>query len=168
MESKLIRLSKKCKKIKLVLTDVDGVLTDGGMYYSEKGEIFKKFNTRDGMAVELLRDNKIPVIFITREKSKIVLQRAKKLSVQETFIGVEKKILVLPKICLKYNVKKYEIAYVGDDINDLEIMKNVGLSASPKNGISIIKKNPKVKKSRLSTIVVINGIMIRCCQHMIK
>jgi YrbI family 3-deoxy-D-manno-octulosonate 8-phosphate phosphatase len=141
MESKLIRLSKKCKKIKLVLTDVDGVLTDGGMYYSEKGEIFKKFNTRDGMAVELLRDNKIPVIFITREKSKIVLQRAKKLSVQETFIGVEKKILVLPKICLKYNVKKYEIAYVGDDINDLEIMKNVGLSASPKNGISIIKKN---------------------------
>ena len=103
MESKLIRLSKKCKKIKLVLTDVDGVLTDGGMYYSEKGEIFKKFNTRDGMAVELLRDNKIPVIFITREKSKIVLQRAKKLSVQETFIGVEKKILVLPKICLKYN-----------------------------------------------------------------
>ena len=141
MESKLIHLSKKCKKIKLVLTDVDGVLTDGGMYYSEKGEIFKKFNTRDGMAVELLRDNKIPVIFITREKSKIVLQRAKKLSVQETFIGVKNKELLLPKICKKYRIKDYNIAYVGDDINDLEIMRKVGFSASPNDGISIIKRN---------------------------
>ena len=64
---------KKIQKINLVLTDVDGVLTDGGMYYSEKGEVLKKFNTRDGMGVELLLQNKIKTIFITRENSKIIL-----------------------------------------------------------------------------------------------
>ena len=63
----------KCSSIKLMITDVDGVLTDGGMYYSEKGESFKKFNTRDGMGVELLRNHKIPVVIITGENSKIVV-----------------------------------------------------------------------------------------------
>ena len=140
MESKLIRLRKKCKKIKLVLTDVDGVLTDGGMYYSEKGEIFKKFNTRDGMAVELLRDNKIPVIFITREKSKIVKLRSKKMNVAESLIGIKHKEKSLSKICKKFNVKSEEICYVGDDVNDLEIMKLVGLSASPNDAVLSIKQ----------------------------
>ena len=134
-------IGKKCKKIKLVLTDVDGVLTDGGMYYSEKGEYLKKFNTRDGMGVELLRENKIPVILISKEKSKIVIQRAKKLQIQETFLGIKEKELLLPKICMKYSTKETEIAYIGDDINDLKIMKKVGFSASPNDGISIIKKN---------------------------
>ncbi len=85
IKSKLI--IQKCKKIKLLLSDVDGVLTDGGMYYSDKGEIMKKFNTKDGMGVELLRKNKIDVVLITREKSEIVKKRAKKINV-EAHIGV--------------------------------------------------------------------------------
>ena len=134
-------LRKKCLQIKLVISDVDGVLTDGGMYFSEKGEILKKFNTRDGMAVELLRNKKIPVIIITREKSKIVLSRAKKLMIKDVFIGIKEKETLLPKICKKYKIKENNIAYVGDDINDLNILKQVGLSVSPQDAISEIKKH---------------------------
>ena len=133
-------LKKKCNQIKLVITDVDGVLTDGGMYYSKNGEILKKFNTRDGMGVELLRNNKIPVVIITGEKSQIVLNRAKKLLIKDVFIGIKKKELLLPKICKKYKIKKNNVVYIGDDINDLNIMQQVGFSASPKDGISIVKK----------------------------
>jgi len=133
-------LGKKCSQIKLVITDVDGVLTDGGMYYSKNGEILKKFNTRDGMAVELLRNNKIPVVIITGEKSQIVLSRAKKLLIKDVFIGIKKKELLLPKICKKYKIKEDNIAYIGDDINDLQILEKVGFSASPKDGMSVIKK----------------------------
>ena len=124
-----------------MITDVDGVLTDGGMYYSEKGESFKKFNTRDGMGVELLRNHKIPVVIITGENSKIVVKRAKKLLIKDVFIGIKKKELLLSKICKKYDINKNNIAYIGDDINDLEILKQVGFSACPADGISIIKKN---------------------------
>ena len=133
-------LGEKCSRIKLVITDVDGVLTDGGMYYSKNGEILKKFNTRDGMAVELLRNNKIPVVIITGEKSQIVLSRAKKLLIKDVFIGIKKKELLLPKICKKYKIKEDNIAYIGDDINDLKILEKVGFSASPKDGMSVIKK----------------------------
>ena len=133
-------LKKKCLEVKIVITDVDGVLTDGGMFFSENGEMLKKFNTRDGMGVELLRNHKIPVVIITRENSKIVLSRAKKLLIKEAFIGIKRKELLLPKICKKYQIKKNNVAYIGDDINDLEILKQVGFSASPRDGISIIKK----------------------------
>ena len=138
LERKIVK--KKRSKIKLVITDVDGVLTDGGMYYSKNGEILKKFNTRDGMGVELLRNNKIPVVIITGEKSQIVLNRAKKLLIKDVFIGIKKKELLLPKICKKYKIKKNNVVYIGDDINDLNIMQQVGFSASPKDGISIVKK----------------------------
>jgi len=130
---------KNCKKIKIVISDVDGVLTDGGMYYSEKGEIFKKFNTRDGMASELMKQ-KIITILITQEKSRIALHRAKKLKISDVYVGIVKKEALLPKICKKYDVKLSEILYIGDDVNDYEIMKRVGLSATPADGMDIIKK----------------------------
>ena len=133
------KISQKCKKIKLVLTDVDGVLTDGGMYYSDKGELLKKFNTRDGMGVELLRKHGIKTVFVTKEKSEIVKRRAKKLKVL-AILGLKNKELILPKICKKFNVRNDEIAYIGDDINDLEIMKHVGFSATPADGNNQVKQ----------------------------
>ena len=138
---KLIKteLAKKCKSIKIVLTDVDGVLTDGGMYYSKNGEVMKKFNTRDGRGVELLSKNHIGTIIITKEKSEIVKQRGKKIKVLKTYIGISKKENLLDKICKENKVGLNNIAYIGDDINDLEIMKRVGFSATPKNGIEKIK-----------------------------
>lgn len=131
---------EKFKKIKLVVSDVDGVLTDGGMYYSDKGEILKKFNTKDGMAVELLLENNIKTVFITKEKSKIVVERAKKVKVADVFVGIVKKEDLLPKLCKKFNVKTNEIAYIGDDINDIEIMKKIGFSFTPSDAIEKVQK----------------------------
>ena len=136
--SKLIK--KKCKVIKILLTDVDGVLTDGGMYYTESGERMKKFNARDGMGVELLNKENIKTIFITREKSSIVKKRAIKLNISKCYLGVKNKESLLPKICMDFDVKPAEIAYIGDDVNDLDIMKKVGFTATPKDGIKEIKK----------------------------
>ena len=134
-------LNKKCKKIKLVITDVDGVLTDGGMYYSEKGEIMKKFNAKDGMGVELLLQNNIKTVLLTRENSKIVKKRGLKIKATSTITGIQKKELHLETICRKFRVMPKEIAYIGDDINDIEISKLVGLSASPLDGVIQFKKN---------------------------
>ena len=135
------KLNQKCKKIKLVITDVDGVLTDGGMYYSEKGEIMKKFNAKDGMGVELLLQNNIKTVLLTRENSKIVKKRGLKIKAASTITGIQKKELHLETICRKFRVLPKEIAYIGDDINDIEISKLVGLSASPLDGVARFKKN---------------------------
>lgn len=121
----------KCRKIKLLLSDVDGVLTDGGMYYSRTGESLKKFNTRDGMAVKLLRNIGIPVIFITQEQSVISRKRINKVKATAIYSGITKKEDVLPKILKKFNIRKDEVAYIGDDINDLAIMKKVGFRTAP-------------------------------------
>ena len=85
------KIIQKCKLIKLVITDVDGVLTDGGMYFSEKGELLKKFNARDGMGVELLHKASIKTIFLTGENSKIVKIRAKKVNADDCHINIKQK-----------------------------------------------------------------------------
>ena len=135
------KLNQKCKKIKLVVTDVDGVLTDGGMYYSERGEIMKKFNAKDGMGIELLLQNNIKTILLTRENSSIIKKRGSKIKAASTIIGIQNKELHLKKICKKFRVSLKEIAYIGDDVNDIEISKLVGLSASPLDGVARFKKN---------------------------
>ena len=132
MNSKIIR---KCEKIKVILTDVDGVLTDGGMYYSAKGDILKKFHARDGMGVNILLRNKIPTIIVTKEKNMIIKKWAKKMNVNLVLDGIMKKELVVDKICKKFKINSDEIAFVGDDVNDLELMKKCGFSATPYDGI---------------------------------
>jgi len=134
------KIQKKLKKIKLVLTDVDGVLTDGGMYYSETGELMKKFNTRDAMGMELLLNLNIKTVFVTRENSKIVKKRIKKIGIADLYSGVLDKKKLLPKILQKYDVKSSEIGYIGDDVNDIEIMQSVGFSATPFDGNFQVKK----------------------------
>lgn len=134
-------LQKKISKIKLIITDVDGVLTDGGMYYSKNGEEFKKFHTRDGMGIELLAKAGIGTIFMTKEKSIIVKKRAKKVKAMDCYLGIEDKKSMLEPICKKFNVQKYEIAYIGDDVNDAEIIKQVGFSSSPHDAIDEIFKS---------------------------
>jgi len=133
-------LRKKCKKISIVLTDVDCVLTDGGMYYTENGDMMKKFHTRDGMGVSLLRKKKISTIIITKEKTKFVKKWAKNMNVEKLYDGIQKKEDLIIKICNKYNVTLQELAYIGDDVNDLELLKKVGLSATPADGITDAKK----------------------------
>lgn len=129
---------EKCKKIKLVITDVDGVLTDGGRYYGNKGETIKKFHTHDGMGINLLLRNKIPTIILTKEKSLIVKKWAKDMNISSLYWGAIQKELELPKIIQKFSIKNSEIAFIGDDVNDLNVIKKIGLSACPSDANSNI------------------------------
>ncbi len=133
-------------KIKLFLTDVDGVLTDAGMYYSEKGDELKKFNTRDGMGLKLLREAGIKTGFITTENTNIVTSRAKKLGIDYLFQGKQEsgKLSVAQEICKEMNITLYEVAYIGDDINCKELLENVGFAACPNDADEIIKAIPGI------------------------
>ena len=132
-------LLSKIKKIEILLTDVDCVLTDCGMYYDKRGDSMKKFHTRDGMAVTLLRKKRIPTIIVTKEKTIIVRKWAKRMKVYKTYDGIIDKVSILSKICKIFNVKSEQIAYIGDDVNDLELLKSVGFSAVPNDAISEAK-----------------------------
>lgn len=134
------KLKQKCEKIKIVLTDVDGVLTDGGMYYSNKGDVMKKFHTRDGMGVTLLRKNNIETMIITKEKTEIVQQWSKKMKIKKLYDGIKEKESMIEVICKRFRVNSSELAYIGDDVNDLKLLNNVGFSATPADGIDEIKK----------------------------
>ncbi len=119
----------------MLLTDVDGVLTDGGMYYTKNGDVMKKFHARDGMGVNILLRNKIPTVIVTKEKNMISKKWAKQMNISLVLDGVKKKEEVVDKICKKFLVKPNEIAFIGDDVNDIELMKKIGFSATPKDGI---------------------------------
>lgn len=123
--------SKKRRSIKVFLTDVDGVLTDCGMYYSELGDEIKKFNTRDGVGLRKLQQNGIKVGIITGENTKIVENRAKKLNVDYLFQGCADKLSLVRNLASNIGVSFEEIAFIGDDVNDLELLKVVGCSACP-------------------------------------
>lgn len=131
----------KCKKITLVITDVDGVLTDGGRYFSEKGEIMKRFHVQDGMGANILLRNNIKTIILTKEKSKIVQKWGKSMNFSQIIQGSRIKENELAKICKKFHVTTDQIAYIGDDVNDVNLLKLVGFSATPCNGNYLVKKN---------------------------
>ena len=119
------------QRVRLVAMDVDGVLTDAGMYYSESGDELKKFNTRDGMGIKLLQAADFVTAFITREKTAIVERRGQKLAVPEVHQGVDDKLALLTTLAQKYGLSLEQVAYIGDDVNDLPIMHGVALSAAP-------------------------------------
>ncbi len=125
-------LIEKAKKIKLLLTDVDGVLTDNGVYYSEAGEVMKRFSIRDGMGVERLRKCcNIETGIVTGETSGSVVKRAEKLHITELHLGIKDKAALLAVILERNGLLPEEIAFIGDDVNDIGIIQLVGLSACP-------------------------------------
>jgi 3-deoxy-D-manno-octulosonate 8-phosphate phosphatase (KDO 8-P phosphatase) len=143
MKKKLTKnqLLKRAAKIKLLLTDVDGVLTDTGVYYSAKGEEMKRFSIRDGMGIERLRELVgVETGILTRENSGIVKSRAQKLKIEELHLGVFEKEKTLEEILSRRNLSADEVAYIGDDTNDIEIMMKVGLSACPNDATNFAKK----------------------------
>ncbi|HVW95389.1 MAG TPA: N-acetylneuraminate synthase family protein [Mucilaginibacter sp.] len=134
-------LNEKLSRIKLLLTDCDGVLTDGGVYYGETGEEFKKFDIRDGMGVERLRNfAQVTTGIVTGELSPSVIKRAEKLKIAELHLGVKDKPAVFNDIITRLNLLPEEVAYIGDDTNDLEVMKLAGISACPADAISFVKE----------------------------
>jgi N-acylneuraminate cytidylyltransferase len=128
-------------KIKLFFSDVDGTLTDAGMYYSENGDELKKFNTHDGKGFEILRNAGIKTGLITSEITDIVEHRAKKLKVDYLFQGASNngKLEIIKDVCFKEGVSLDEVAYIGDDINCKEILQKVGIAACPANAVNDIK-----------------------------
>ncbi len=133
-------LNEKLSRIKLLLTDCDGVLTDGGVYYGEAGEEFKKFDIRDGMGVERLRNFAgVTTGIITGELSPSLIKRAEKLKITELHLGAKDKPAIFKEIISRLGLLPEEVAYIGDDTNDLEIMKLAGLTACPADAISFVK-----------------------------
>lgn len=143
-ESLMRKYTKKSllrKKIKVFLSDVDGTLTDAGMYYSQSGEELKKFNTRDGKGFELLRKAGIKTGIITSEDTLIVERRSKKMKLDYLFQGLEHKgkLDIALEICKIEGISLEEIAYIGDDVNCIELLESVGLSACPNDSVSKVK-----------------------------
>ena len=146
MRKHILNKEKKVPQIKLFLTDVDGVLTDAGMYYSENGDELKKFNTHDGKGMELLRNAGLKTGIITSENTKIVERRAQKLKVDYLSQGRhgKGKLSVAKDFCDQAGVSLAETAYIGDDINCLNLLTEVGMAACPANALSRIKKIPGI------------------------
>jgi YrbI family 3-deoxy-D-manno-octulosonate 8-phosphate phosphatase len=128
-------------RIKLFISDVDGVLTDAGMYYTENGDELKKFNTRDGMAFGMLRDLGIKTAIITSENTKMVERRAAKLKIDFLRQGHRNggKLAAAQEICTELGISLHEVAYIGDDINCFELLGNVGLAACPADAVDKVK-----------------------------
>ncbi len=127
-------LVARIKKIKLLATDVDGVLTDAGMYYASDGVELKKFNTRDGMGLRLLRNADFKLAIITSENTAIVANRARKLQITDVYQGTFTKVEAMEELLVKYSLHWDEIAYIGDDYNDLALLARVGFAATPADG----------------------------------
>ncbi len=119
-------LRERLTQVKLLALDVDGVMTDGGLYYTETGEEFKKFNVKDGLGLKLLMKQSIQVAIISSNSSKATIHRARKLNITHTFIGVEEKLPVLKNLCQQMGISLSEVAYAGDDLPDLPVLKAVG------------------------------------------
>ena len=128
-------------KIKLLVMDVDGTLTDGKIYMGENGEVMKAFNVKDGYAIaHMLPEMGIIPVIITGRNSKIVENRAKELGITELYQGVGDKLAQLKKVAEKYNATPEEIAYIGDDLNDLECIEFCGVTACPVDAVEKVKK----------------------------
>lgn len=125
--------------IKMFLTDCDGTLTDGGMYYSEGGESMKCFNARDGQGFSLLREHGIVTGIITGEIATFASSRAQKLNLDICLCGVQDKVKAIKELCEKYDVEMKHVAYVGDDLNDVEALRVVGFGACVADGSNAAK-----------------------------
>ncbi len=139
MEDKIIL---KAKKVKAIFTDVDGVLTDGSMYYAEgMNEHFKVFSVYDGVGVKIANLCNIPVFFVSAKKSSLLHKRAGELKVKECYDGIENKRKTVLEVSKRYGFKLDEIAYIGDDLVDIQVLGIVGFPVAVKNAFDEVKKH---------------------------
>ena len=135
----------KNKDIKLLVCDIDGVLTDGGMYYTENGDEMKKFNTKDGMALLNIKEKGIKTAFLSSGfKTNIGTNRAKTLKTDFVYIGRDPKLGILKNWCKELDIELSNVAYLGDDVNDIKIIKEVGISACPANAVVEVKNSANI------------------------
>jgi 3-deoxy-D-manno-octulosonate 8-phosphate phosphatase (KDO 8-P phosphatase) len=138
-------LRERLSQVRLLSLDVDGVLTDGGVYYTDSGEEFKKFNVKDGQGLKLLMQAGIEVAILTASSSTSTWHRANKLGISNVFIAVEDKLSVLKDLCKKLEINLSQVAHVGDDINDLPILELVGCP------IATVDAMPETQSSAIYT-----------------
>lgn len=138
----LLELVRRAAATRLLVTDVDGVLTDGGVYYSARGEELKRFSIRDGMGVERLRDAGVETAIITGERSESVARRAEKLGITRLVLGARDKRRALAELIETTGLATVELAYIGDDVNDLpalEIVARAGLTSAPADAMPEVR-----------------------------
>ncbi len=134
-------LENKISKIKLVATDVDGVLTDGGFYYTSEGLMLKKFNAKDGMGFLLLKKNNYITGIITSDNTGFITARAERIKPDFLITDTWDKLSSLKEKLSELNLSLDEVAYIGDDVNDMEILSEVGFSAAPADAASVVLKS---------------------------
>ncbi|MGV3611234.1 MAG: KdsC family phosphatase [Fluviicola sp.] len=138
-------LKSKIEKIKLVILDVDGVMTDAGMYYTESGDQFKKYNSKDGMGIMKAQEQGLIFGIISSAFiDKMVRNRAETLRIKHVYVGRDQKITILRQWCEQLSITLDEVAMIGDDVNDLSIMREIGLSACPKDAVQEVKKEADI------------------------
>lgn len=131
--------------IKMLILDVDGVMTNGGMYYTESGDEFKRFNTKDGYAIRELTKQGYEVGIISNGKNiNLITQRATLLGIKNVYVGTADKLEILNQWCATLNIALHEVAHIGDDLNDLNIMRAVSFSACPADACLTIKNTANV------------------------
>ncbi len=133
-------ITKKARRIKLIAMDVDGVLTDGRITFSDSGEEFKTFNFKDIMGCSLARKNAYKIALITGENSKILTYLSNKLNADSFYTGIKDKLAVIENLKQKYNLTYGEIAYIGDDINDIKCIEKVGFGVAVSNAVDEAKE----------------------------
>ncbi|MFH6994848.1 cytidylyltransferase domain-containing protein [Flavobacterium sp. FlaQc-48] len=167
IENLLADRQKKKKvhqRIEYLVLDVDGVFTDGCVYYDAEGEMAKKFDMRDGMGLEIIRQNQVEVLVMTSENSDLVAQRMKKLQIKHTFLGVKDKFSFLTQFLLERNSSFGAVAYVGDDVNDLANICTVGWSFTPADATDVVKANADYILTNASG----NGAIRETCEILLK
>ncbi|NNC50934.1 MAG: acylneuraminate cytidylyltransferase [Flaviramulus sp.] len=153
VESLLIERQKRAKESKKIthfVLDVDGVFTDGTITYNKEGEHTKNFDMRDGMGLEILRQFDIEILIMTSENSQLVAKRMEKLKIEHVYLGVKDKYTLLKNITVKAEISFNNVAYIGDDINDLSNICSVGWSLAPNNATDIVKAHADVVLSKNS------------------
>ena len=134
-------LESRAKLIRLIAFDVDGVMTDGGLYYSDSGEESKRFNTQDGLGLKMLRATGVEIALITGRTSRCVEARAQNLGIAHVFQGVENKLETMVKLLNKLKLSRDAAAYMGDDVVDLSVMRHVGLAISVPESPQLVREN---------------------------
>ncbi|GGA89007.1 acylneuraminate cytidylyltransferase [Flavobacterium palustre] len=159
-----LKKSKKHQRIGYLVLDVDGVFTNGQVFFSAEGELAKAFDMRDGMGLEILRQNQLEVVVMTSENSPLVAQRMKKLQIENTFLGVKDKYAFLQHFVKEKNTSFNALAYIGDDVNDLANICAVGWSFAPSNATEIVKQNADYVLTKPSA----EGAIREACEWIMK
>jgi 3-deoxy-D-manno-octulosonate 8-phosphate phosphatase (KDO 8-P phosphatase) len=154
----------RARKVRLLCVDVDGVLTDAGMYYGPDGEVLKKFNTRDGMGLARVREAGVAVAIISGEDSAIVHARAAKLKIDDVFCGASNKREAIDTLCARHGLTLDEVAFIGDDLNDLPALECVGLPCAVADAAEPVQAVAKYVTTRRGG----DGAVRELCEMLIK